>query len=277
MKLILTALSLALATATANAALPAGKHFDRAIFVVFENTNYADALAQPFFGRLAAQGASFTNLLALAHPSQGNYIAITSGALNGVSGDGTYNLDVQNLTDLLEAKGLDWRVYAEDYPGNCFKGNQGKYVRKHNPFISYLNVQNSPERCAKIVNAAQFDIDAKNGTLPSYVMYIPNLDNDGHDTGVGVADAWYSGKFGPYLADPAFLNRTILVSTFDESGSYFGKNQIYTSIVGSGVAAGPVNDSLTILSLLTLLEANWDLGNFGKDDATAKPMPNIWR
>jgi hypothetical protein len=69
----------------------------------------------------------------------------------------------------------------------------------------------------------------------------------------------------------------VLVSSFDESSSYFGKNQIYTSIIGSGVAAGPVNDSLTILSLFTMLEANGGLGNFHKDDATAKPMPAIWR
>mgnify|MGYP000947856384 FL=1 len=165
-----------------------GKFFDRAIFVVFENTNYSNALKQPFLKKLANQGALFTNFLAPTHPSQGNYVALTAGSMNGVTGDGLYNLNVNNIADLLEAKGLTWKVYAEDYPGNCFTGNSKKYVRKHNPFISFTNIQKNPSRCSNIVNANQFDIDAKSGKLANYIFYVPNLNNDGHDTGVAYAD-----------------------------------------------------------------------------------------
>jgi hypothetical protein len=263
--------------AAAPQAAESGKYFDRVITVIFENTNYSDALAQPFFKKLATGGANFSNFLALAHPSQGNYIALTSASLNGVTGDGSVTLNVPNVIDLLEAKGLTWKVYAENYPGGCYTGAEtGRYVRKHNPFISYADIQKNPARCAHIVEAAAFDSDAISGTLPNYVFYIPNLDNDAHDTGVAFADRWYSGKFSRYIVDPNFMARTILVSTSDESGAS-AKNQIYTSIFGPSVRPGNYPASLNIVSLLKLVETNWNLGNLGKGDMNAPDIPNIWQ
>ena len=275
-KIILLALSASFAAFSASATPKTGKYFDRAIFVLFENTNYATAIKQPFFKQLANTGANFTNFFALTHPSQGNYIALTSGDLNGVTGDGTYNLDVENIADLLEAKGLTWKVYAESYPENCFKGSySGSYARKHNPFISYVNIQKDSLRCSNIVDASQFATDAANGTLPAYVFYVPDENNDGHDTGVAYADKWYSKKFGPYISDAAFMENTVLISTFDESAGG-SKNQIYTSIFGPAVKAGDYSTKFTIPSLLRLIEDNWDLGNLGKLDKTATPIEGIW-
>lgn len=255
-----------------------GKYFDRAIFVIFENTNYADAIRQPFFKQLADTGAHLANFTALTHPSQGNYIALTSGSLNGVHGDANYDLEVSHVLDLLEMKHLTWKVYVEGYPGNCFTGASSLgYARKHNPFISYLNIQRNPVRCANIVDASQFDRDAANGTLPNYVFYVPDLKNDGHDTGVNFADSWYRQKFSPYLNNTQFMTNTVLISTFDESASYLDRNQIYASIVGPMVKPGLVTTALNIYSLLNLVEENWSLGNLGKLDASATPIPNIWQ
>jgi hypothetical protein len=261
---------------SAQAGTQTGKYFDRVMFVIFENTNYSAAMKQPFFAQLAGQGANFSNFLALVHPSQGNYIALTSGSVNGVSGDGNVNLNVSNIIDLLEAKNLTWKVYAEDYPGNCFLGgSSGNYARKHNPLISYVDIQKSPARCGRIVNATEFDRDRATGSLPNYFFYIPNLKNDGHDTGVAFADKWYSQKLTPLLADKAFMKNTVIVSTFDESGSS-AKNQIYTSLVGPAVKAGDYPQDLNIYSLLNLIEQNWNLGDLGKFDGTATPIPSIW-
>lgn len=255
-----------------------GKYFDRALFVIFENTDYSKAIQQPFLKQLALNGTYFSNFMAATHPSQGNYVALTSGDLNGVTNDNPINLNVNHIADLLEARGLTWKVYAEDYPGNCFTGkSSGGYVRKHNPFISYLNIQNNPKRCANIVNAAQFDVDAANNSLPNYALYIPNLNNDGHDTGVSYADQWYSHRFTPYLSNAQFMQNTVVITTFDESSLFSFKNQIYTSIFGPAVKPGNNSQDLNLYSLLALIEENWNLGNLGKHDATANPIRNIWR
>lgn len=256
----------------------AGKFFDRAIFVIFENTNYSAAIKQPFFKQLADKGAHFSNFLAITHPSQGNYIALTSGDLNGVTGNSNYNLNVPNIADLLDAKGITWKIYAEDYPGNCFLGKTSSgYARKHNPFISYVSIQKNPSRCANIVDSKQFDIDVANDDLPNYVFFVPNLDSDGHDTGVDFAGKWYQEKFGPLLNNPQFMANTILISTFDESGAFSSQNQIYVSIVGPQVKPSVVATRLNLYSLLGLVEENWNLGNMGKNDMTAAKIPNIWK
>lgn len=112
------------------------------IVVVLENEDAADAYRQPFFVALAAKGASFQNFFALTHPSQPNYIGLTSGSLHGVDTNDPVDLNVRHLGDLLEAKGLEWKVYAEGYPGKCFRGahagmrSDGEYVRRHVPFLS---------------------------------------------------------------------------------------------------------------------------------------------
>jgi hypothetical protein len=254
-----------------------GRYFDHAIFVLFENTNYTNALKQPFFGKLATEGAVFSNFLAATHPSQPNYIALTSGSLHGVSDNSVVDLDVRSIADLLEAKGYTWKVYAEDYPGNCFVGRENDgYARKHNPFISYLSIQKNPTRCAKIVNADEFEQDAAAGTLPNYVFYVPNMKNSGHDTDVSYADAWYAKKFSKYVDSPSFMEKTVLISTFDESG-LSPENQIYVSIVGSKVTPGSRAEPLNLYSLLKLVEENWNLGNLGAEDAKAASIPNIWR
>ncbi|MCK6598530.1 MAG: alkaline phosphatase family protein [Bdellovibrionaceae bacterium] len=255
-----------------------GKYFDRVIFVVFENTNYSDVIKQDFFAKLAVSGANFTNFMAITHPSQGNYVALTSGSLNGVKNDNNVDLNVYSVVDLLESKGLTWKVYAENYPGNCFIGNYSNgYVRKHNPFISYLNIQKNPARCANIVEATQFDRDAANGKLPNYVFYIPNLKNDGHDTGVNYANRWYQQRFTPYLSNANFMTNTIVITTFDESSMSSSTNQIYTSIVGINIRQGNYPQPLSTYSLLRLVEENWNLGSLGKEDAKAPAVPNIWK
>ena len=250
----------------------------KVMIVIFENTNYADVIAQPFFASLVQQGASLTQMNAEVHPSQANYIALTSGSTNGVSGDSNQDVDAQNVVDLLEAQGKTWKVYAESYPGNCFQGARAStYARKHNPFISYKNIQNNPARCAKIVDAHELAQDIDRGTLPDYSFYVPDMNNDGHDTNVKFADQWYAREFGPRLKDPRFISDMTLITTFDESGSFTG-NHIYTTFVGPLVKAGAVTSATyNHLSLLRTIEDGLKLGTLGKDDAKAKPIAGVWK
>ena len=275
-KIILFTLTMVLMWAKAKA--DTGKYFDKAIFVIFENTDYAEVMKQPFFSSLASKGAQFNNFKAITHPSQPNYIALTSGQTYGVKDDSNVNLDVKNIADLIEAKGLTWKVYAEDFPKNCFTGaTSGAYVRKHVPFLSYLNIQKNPKRCSQIVNAKNFLSDVKNNKLPNYVFYVPNNKNNGHDTGVSFADKWYSKTFGPILNNSDFLKDTVLITTFDE-GTWFSKNIIYTNIIGNDVKPGTFNQNLNTYSLLKLMEENWSLGDLGQLDKTANSFPtSMWK
>lgn len=250
----------------------------KVMIVIFENTNYKDAVKQPFMGQLAKDGALFTNYDTITHPSQGNYIALVSGSQQGVNGDGNHDINARNLADLLEEKNIKWKVYAESYPGRCFTGkSSGTYVRKHNPLISFLNVQKNSDRCAKIVNASELDLDIKQGRLPDFSLYIPDMNNDGHDTGVEYADKWYKSKFAPLLKNDAFMRNMLLITTFDESKSSFS-SKVYTSFYGNNVkAASKTNAKYTHYNLLRTLELGFGLNNFGLNDLKAKAITDVWK
>lgn len=241
---------------------PAPQPIEHVVVVVFENTNAGSALAQKNFKAFAVQGVLFSQMQAETHPSQGNYVAMVSGGLQGVTGDGVYELQAPTIADLIEKKGLTWKMYAEDYPGNCFTGNHGKYVRKHTPFISFPKLR--ARSCAKIVNSAMFGREP----LPNVSWFIPNLNNDGHDTGVAYADAWFGKNFGPLLKNPEFMKNTLVIATFDENEGASG-NKIYTAMVGPMVKPSVSQAKVNHYSIMKLIEDNWQLGNLGAGDKTA--------
>ncbi|KAI9201878.1 phosphoesterase family-domain-containing protein [Polychytrium aggregatum] len=263
-KIALSVLALA---ASAQAAYP-----QRWVTVLLENTNYASAMADPYLGtNLTARGQLLTNYQAITHPSQPNYVALIGGSTLGVTSDSTVNLAYTSLVDLLEAKFISWKTYQDAMPSACYTGStSGTYARKHNPFISFNDVRTNSTRCAKIVPATQMAVDEANNAVPKYVFYTPDLNNDGHDTGVTYASNWLKGWLEPKLANPIYAN-TLFAITFDENAG-ITPNQVYTLLIG-----GPANakkgttdgTAYNHYSLLKSVEDTWSLGNLGRGDATA--------
>ena len=262
-----------------NASAEVGTHFKKVVWLIFENETYDPVITQPDFSRVARAGVLFTGMKAETHPSQGNYIAMVAGSQLGVKGDSNYDLDQTHVGDLLEKAGLDWRAYAEDYPGNCFTGkSSGKYVRKHNPFISFTNITKNPTRCAKIESTARFFQDFSNGTLPAFSMFIPNMKNDGHDTGYDFAGKWMTSQFGNIFANPAALGDTLFIVTFDESSFTSVTNEVYTVLLGSQIKAGTQNaQKINHITLLKMIQDEYGIGNQGRDDVNAAVITGIWK
>ena len=80
-KILLTFLIL-----TTSSALYAS-NFNKVLVIVFENSEYANTLRQPFFSSLTKEGALLTNFKAATHPSQGNYIAMIAGSTFNITHD----------------------------------------------------------------------------------------------------------------------------------------------------------------------------------------------
>eukprot|EP01113_Clastostelium_recurvatum_P001368 TRINITY_DN1055_c0_g2_i1.p1 TRINITY_DN1055_c0_g2~~TRINITY_DN1055_c0_g2_i1.p1 ORF type:complete len:285 (-),score=63.63 TRINITY_DN1055_c0_g2_i1:63-917(-) len=267
--LVVVALSV---VAVSVAAVVSPPPFRRIVNVIFENEDSATVLANPYMMSLASRGLYLSHFDAITHPSQPNYIAMTSGDLHGVTDDNMHNVSARHIADLLDAKGVSWGSYAQDFPGKCYQGmTQGRYVRRHVPFLSYDNVRLNASRCAKIVNADNFWPDFTNNKLPEFVFYTPNLDNDGHDTGVDYAASWLKTFIEPLLANPSFMNGTLIVLTHDENHDYDLENTIYTTLIADRIKAGRKDDTkYTLYDLLRMWEDNWDLGTLGMGDAKAQ-------
>jgi len=284
--LMTTATILATATASAIASPPPAPtasptpgsglpDFSHVYVIIMENKEYGSIVgssAAPYLNSLIARYGLATQLYAETHPSEPNYIALTSGGLQGTDSDGTYNLAVPNLFGQVEASGRTWHVYAQGYPGNCFKtfqagavadgpGAVGDYVRKHNPAMSYTSISGNPTECARITKLAGFDPAAAD-----FEMIIPNEINDMHSSSTEAGDAFLK-VFVPEIIDsPAFAN-SVLFITWDEgsdSDVQGGGGHIATIVVSPGMTPGSrFTGAANHYSILRTIELAWGMPLLG--------------
>jgi hypothetical protein len=263
-------------SATPQGPIPAFRHV---YVIIMENKEYgriAGSSAAPYLNSLIARYGLATNFYAETHPSQPNYIALTSGGLQGTSTDGRYDLSVPNLFDQIEASGRTWRLYAQGYPGNCYTtyiagavadgpGAVGEYVRKHNPAISYTSISRNPARCANITRLAGFDPAAAD-----FEMIIPNQINDMHSSSVQAGDAFLK-LFMPQILDSPAFDGSVVFITWDEGDTADrGGGHIATIVLSPGMTPGARYDvASNHYSMLRTIEQAWGLPYLGEADAAA--------
>jgi phospholipase C len=200
--------------------------FDHVVILIFENATRQLVLENDYMNSLRKHGVFLENAYGLMHPSQPNYIALIGGDTFGFNSDDPqwvapyiYTPDpngqpaVTSIVDLIESKGLTWKVYPENMqtldilqpppqlfpPGppvpvpnvlppfppigpRASSKSDPLFARRHVPFLSFPSIVTNPNRVANLeLNAqATFASDVASGQLPSYSWYIPNLINDGH-------------------------------------------------------------------------------------------------
>jgi phospholipase C len=275
---VLAVLLSAVPSFAAPAPKPAFRPFKKIMIVIFENKNYEDAVKAPFFKSFAERGALLTDYHGVAHPSQPNYVALAAGDTMGVIDDAHYDLDGPSVADLLEKKGLTWGVYAEGLHGTCARDDmQDLYRRKHEPFISFKAIRKDPKRCANIKPASALDADLRAGRLPDFSLFVPDMNDDGHDTTLAYADKWFARRFGPLLKDRKFMAETAVAVVFDEDEKR-EENHIYAALAGAGVEPGARSaERCDHYSLLRTVEDAFGLGTLGRHDARAARIRGIWR
>jgi hypothetical protein len=251
----------------------------KVVLIIFENKNADPVREQSFFRKLAREGADFTNFYALAHPSQPNYIALVSGRTDGVRGDFKVRLDRPHLGQKLKS----WKSYAEGYPKNpsakCdLRKAIGRYARKHEPFLSFADIQDSPT-CEHITDLEDFFTDVKAHRLPDFSLVIPDMDHDAHDKPIKFANDWFKERFTPVIEDAEFKRDVLFIITFDENDAKFRRtgNRIYTVFWGNGVIQRTVPDVYDHYDLLRTLEEIFGISPMTQNDGNARPIVGVLR
>ena len=150
-------------------------------------------------------------------------------------------------------------------------------MRRHVPFLSFVNVQRDFTRCVThVVGAQSFDDDLAAGTLPNFALYIPHNQHNGHDSSAVAADQWLESRFGLLVDDPRFMDGTLFVVTYDESAT--SDLRIVSVFFGSMVRAGAASfEPYNHYDLLRTIENVLGLGTLGRFDTAARPITGIWR
>jgi phospholipase C len=287
------------------------KNFQHVFVIMMENTSYASLIGNsnaPFINSLAANDGLATSYFGVAHPSQPNYIAATSGSTNGVVDDNDTTINVQNIVDQLEANGKTWKAYMQSFSLCTTKldhacGNQ-LYERKHNPFVSYTDVQTNPARMANIVDFSQFGTDLANHSVPDFSWISPDQCNDMHGRGapasdpcsfaneqllIGAGDAFLSSTVSAITNSNSWTGNSVIFITWDESDFPFGDTSgccdanpggghvIMLTISHSDQSSRTSNVAYNHYSMLATIEGGWKLGclGFTCDTANVPTMSDL--
>jgi hypothetical protein len=261
------------------APFPAQAGVKHIVIVILENKNADSARAQPFMHWLADNGAYLEQYYAITHPSQPNYIALISGSTRSVTNDQNVILNAPHIGQF-----VTWKTYAEGYPeGGCHTEKQIlRYVRKHNPFISFADVADH-EACRNIVPFTHFAVDLKSGSLPRLSLVIPNLDDDAHDQPVRYADDWLTANFKPLMVNPTVWSDTLLIVTFDEDQKKWiaggDGNRVYIALWGGPIMPHTVISGVSYdhYDLLRTIEELFHVTPMAAGDAAARPIGGIWK
>jgi phosphatidylinositol-3-phosphatase len=240
--------------------------FDHIFVIVLENQDLSAVVGDPgapYFNGLVARYGLATNYLAVARPSQPNYIALFSGSTHEIADNENHDISGPNLVDQLEAHGRSWRVFAQNVPSGCSTvalasggpDGDGTYARKHEPAISFTDISSNAARCANIADFRSFDPSAAD-----FELIVPNLCNDMHDCPVADGDRFLAGFVPRILDSPAFA-RSALFITFDEGNAKVDDQKVATLVISPGVVPGTRSAvAHTHYSLLRSVEDSWSLG-----------------
>jgi phospholipase C len=270
--LVLVLLAVAIPGARAADDVP---DFGHVVVIVFENKDESQVIgarSAPTFTALARRYARLTEYYAVTHPSLPNYVALVSGATQGIRSDcTTCVVDASNLADSLEASGRTWRTYAEGLPRPGFTGAfAGRYVKKHDPFLYFRDIVKSPSRRQRVVPLTRLPSDLRAGALPDFALVVPDLCHSMHDCSVRAGDRWLAATIPPLLKLPD----TVVFVVFDEGSS---GNHVTALALGTAVRPGARLTSRTDhYGLLRTIETAWGLPLLGHS-ASARPITGIWR
>jgi len=294
------------------------KNFQHVFIIMMENTGYQSLIGNPhapWINSAAATNGLATNYFGVSHPSQPNYIAATSGSTNGVADDNDTTINVPNIVDQLEANGKTWKAYMQSLSlcnGNLLAhacGNQ-LYERKHDPFVSYTDVQSNPARMANIVDLSQFSSDLASNNVPDYVWISPDQCNDMHGRAgpsgdpcnfgnvqglIATGDAFLSSTVSAIMNSHAWTGNSVIFITWDESdftgsgpfgfgdtsgccdANPGGGHVVTLTISHSDHSARTSSVAYNHYSMLATIEGGWKLGclGFTCDTANVTPMSDL--
>ena len=181
-----------------------------------------------------------------------DFVAAGTAADGQAVGHGcVYPASVRTLPDQLAEIGRTWRGYLEDMgndlrresatcahaalnardptqhaePPSAAVPRGDQYAARHNPFVYFHSIIDSPACAANVVGLASLRHDlASARRTPDFVFISPNLCNDGHDApcrdgapgGLRSANEFLRKWVPLILASPAYRHDGLLVITFDE-------------------------------------------------------------
>ena len=235
--------------------------------IVMENHSAQEALSAPFTASLAGRYGVAENYHAVAHPSEPNYLALSSGSTWGVQDDSYHVLPRQDIGTELTNAGVRWRAYMEGLTDAGCIDSPLPYDPGHNPFAFYGGA--CPSNVVPLTSLAT-DLA---GITPRFTWITPDRCHDTHDCDVAAGDAWLRRQVGEITASEAWKSGGVLFITWDEDDET-AANRVLTLVVTPGLGHRTSAREYTHYSLLATVEDLMGVKRLGQA-AAATPMTDL--
>lgn len=247
---------------------------DHVVIVIEENHSFNEIIGSssaPYINSLANGGALFTKSFAVSHPSEPNYLALFSGSTQGITNDSCpHTFGPPDLGGELIHAGLSFSGYSEGLPSvGSTVCTSGKYARKHNPWVNFIDVPSSDN-----LPFTSFPASPNFSTLPTISIVVPNLLDDMHDGTIQQGDSWLQQHIDPYV-QWAKTHNSLLIVTWDEDDSS-QSNQIPTIFVGPMVKPGQYAERINHFNVLRTLEDMYGLPA-ANNSANVTSITDCWQ
>jgi phospholipase C len=227
---------------------------------MMENHGYNQIIGNtqdaPYLNHLASTYGLAMHYYGVTHPSLPNYLSIISGYFQGIWDDcmagsavtcnpeafrtslsntqytsasgHPHMFNGQTLVDQLAAHHLTWKAYMQSLPSAGFTGgSDGNYVQKHDPFMYFSSIRNSPARMQDIVPFTAFARDMQSRTVPNFVWISPDVCNDMHGGStcnsnnglIAQGDNFVRAAVQQIMHSTAWKEGSAIVITWDENES----------------------------------------------------------
>ncbi|QDG88122.1 alkaline phosphatase family protein [Pseudarthrobacter sp. NIBRBAC000502770] len=246
---------------------PAPAQYQHIIWITFENLTLQHAQQKmPYFNGTVVKNCGLaTNFTTELHPSLPNYIAMTSGSTQGITGDSSGMLSADNIYNQVKQSGRQWRNYAFGMPFNCdHNDSANKIYTAHHEAVNYYS--NIAEDCAQwdvpvgSQNVVTDTTDVTNSplataldtdTLPAFATLGPTDDGGcsscGGEVDPGPGDLFLQRWLPKITNSAAYKAGTVLVYvTWDEPEDFTtvpSPQVVATAVIAPTIPAGTTSDT----------------------------------
>ena len=292
----------------ASEGVPAFGHVFVPIGENVEITQLNASNAPYIIGTIKPESAWLTGYFAVAHPSQPNYVAMTSGTYTSC-GDAdpsaACDLNVNNLFQQLDATGVSWKTWAESMPLACSLGNAGAesslnvYYVRHNPAVYYTYLVTggttpTSECTSNVIPAGTtgpndisvFNAALSSGNVPRFNYVVPNGCEDGHDgdcptnggNRITNFDSFLSREIPLIRSSSAYGSDGVIFITYDEGTTGRGVGgDVMFAVISPLVEVNQYGGWFDHYGFLRTMEDGFGVSGYLGNATTATPINMIWK
>lgn len=245
----------------------------------------------PYYWNVADNFVLFDRFFTSAHGgSLSNHMFWVAGTAGPGKGETVppEGFALPTIFDRLEASGISWKFYIQNYDPTINFRNLGNGDRASQvvwaPILNFPRFLDTPDLFAKIVPLDEYFEDLDAGTLPEVSYIVPSGASEHPPGRIQSGETFVRNLIGALSASSAWDSSAFLWTYDDWGGWYDHVPPPQVDEEGYGFRApallvspyakrGQVNHTeLDFTSILAFIEHNWDLDPLAARDAAADPF-----